>query len=250
MAKSSLTGLLLAAVVGCSSPERNNGLDEEQQIKESELVQLVEKPLRKSRFYDKDSINSFLNRNLGVVIAIQENVFDITYTNLPDVSVMTIDYPIAGVYDQRTESIYISSIADHFYGFRGALDHELGHFYTHQIAKRLAIECDSFIMGNTDREEIASFLISEGIAEYFSQTIHGESAANESSRPNDALHWNEREFYAGGYKLVKPILDLDVKTGIEYLLAHQPVNDLQDLPGYQIQAVKEVCKSLNLKNNK
>ena len=250
MAKSSLTGLLLAAVVGCSSPELKM-LSEEQLAEKEQLTSLAEQLVGNNsgrpKLYDEEAIHSFLNRSLGLVLAIQENAFGITHDQIPEIAIQVIEFNLAGAYDPRTETIHLSPGADYIYGFRKALDHELGHFYTHQLAKLLAVEWNPFIMGNTRQQEIACRLISEGIAEYVSQTIHGQETTASGPWPRNVLNLDEKNIYDGGYNLVKPILELEFKTGVEYLLAHQPVNDLQDLQGYQIKAVEEVVKILSLK---
>ena len=94
MAKSSLTGLLLAAVVGCSSPELKM-LSEEQLAEKEQLTSLAEQLVGNNsgrpKLYDEEAIHSFLNRSLGLVLAIQENAFGITHDQIPEIAIQVIE---------------------------------------------------------------------------------------------------------------------------------------------------------------
>jgi len=144
---------------------------------------------------------------------------------------------------------------------REILDHELGHAYANLVSKRLgrgAWPNDARWETMGPREKAAFKIVSEGIGMYFALFSFpevGEEVAG-AEWPLD-LTWivtvpNSRNLILGetapgslyrqGYWLVRPILDKDLKRGVEYLVTHPFFIHGNDFPGsakkYQHEALR------------
>ncbi len=186
------------------------------------------------------------------IIHAQEQRLGITYSEKPRVAFESqawmkpnpIFY-VRGKHDPRTDTIYLNP-ENNLYGlltglfspenWQGTLEHELGHFYVNKQAKELGI-CGSVICADTEHNRGLK-VVGEGIGEYFRRKGTREERDEFSNGKISGSFLDLREPYDGGYHLVKPILDYDLKRGVNYLITHPPTEqDLDNIQAYQRRAL-------------
>lgn len=207
--------------------------------------------------------------NLEQRLREQENKLGIKYCSIP--YLVLEDAPViiaandgikicAGIYNPPTDTLFLLTylkrtpefnatnlIAELFtFGFvediNRTLDHELGHFYIDKLFESKGI----FVEGYYPNEEslAAAKLINEGICEYFKKKMGNNMEDNfkEEDWPTNIFGFREKEvIYAGGFHLVKPILERYGKAGIEYLVFNLPSREeLYDLLSYQKKIMQEL----------
>lgn len=159
-----------------------------------------------------------------------EQVLNIQYTNTPKLINFGLSrFPLFGEtgllamprYCPLNETIYEASA-------QRDIDHELGHHYTNEINKLLGL--GNFPM-NDDCTYITEGqkLISEGIASYF------------EIRLDDDTRIQFNEFYNKSYWVVRPVLDMDVRKGVEYFLTHFPTDkEMKNLKAYRKKSIEDM----------
>ncbi|MEK6841983.1 MAG: hypothetical protein AABX91_02425 [Nanoarchaeota archaeon] len=131
----------------------------------------------------------------------------------------------------------------------GVVAHETGHEYHSKVTQNLGLRNNLYknVLSNFT---ITREIVSEGIAEYFEAILKSntKSPVMSSERlEKKSLKDYEKEFkhpncyYEVGFRLVKPILDVNVDRGIE-ALARNPLTekDLEDLISYQQRVLRIV----------
>ncbi len=202
-----------------------------------------------------EDTEKYLRDNLHFIMQAQEERLGITYKNIPRLVhkiPIQIRDPFAvigleGRYMDETDTIYV---VPKFLGkkirYKAILDHELGHLYEDELRDSLGLTLDwATAYGGTMPRKKGYKLISEGVAEYFSRTMNnGKDDFNDAQFPSD--HFDESNgflIYAGGFHLVKPIIDKYGKKGIDYLLLNPPEDwELTWLPKYRERIIDELEK--------
>jgi len=188
----------------------------------------------------------YLENNLISVMTPQEKKFNTEYCQIPNLvhglhedfsSIPFASFYFGGAYDEFEKSIYITPRIFRSQGeFRQILNHELGHFYSHQVMEEFGIANQFDYVGNLGHK-----LISEGISEYFEKTLAGGKTRDKFEFPKNPQKLALPEQYKIGFYLVKPILDRDTKKGIECLLKNFPEEkDLGNLQDYQKRILKKL----------
>jgi hypothetical protein len=159
------------------------------------------------------------------------------------------------------ETTYLWSNKKH-YVLRSLVDHELGHAYADLVSRQVGNGPwpDRKRTGNTKDPYrlIASRIVSEGIGGYFERAsviFKGDIVASDMrlgpmrgilmfrSGRYVFLGMEGQDFvYTNGYWLVKPILDVDVRRGVEYIVTHPFVMQhgrfVESAQAYQAQALR------------
>ena len=135
------------------------------------------------------------------------------------------------------------------------IDHELGHQWSHDVARR-TYQYDWFMPTDTKQwtadRRIGLRILMEGVATYC------ERLTSDAQDPIGLMWlptaWSDPEWYwewpkitqEGGYSLVKPILDQYGERGLIYMLSHQlPIPDgnaYDALTQYQQQALQDLAQ--------
>ena len=207
-------------------------------------------------------LKKFVDENLEKIMHKQEEFFSFKYPGIPQILIGMPDernISSIGLYKMNEDKLYLNEFS--FFDDLDNLDnlnedlvnlvlsHELGHYYSDKLIENKISK--NFYNRNFSKEEFLGLLIiQEGIAEYF-RDYPGEdsfdSCFDDSLWPSDILELQlNRYIYAGGYFLVKPVLDkFGVEKGVEYLFKNPPQTEkeLLDLPGYR----RDVIKSLESK---
>lgn len=147
-----------------------------------------------------------------------------------------------GEYAPNTDLVTIDScIIQNDNETRRVLSHELGHFYADKLNETAGLGNWPNFENKTFVQQQAIHLVSEGIGEYFERATHPKADDfKDSNWPAQISDFSIlRIRYNGGFHLVKPIIDLHKKAGIEYLIANPPQEkDLLNLPAYQRKALE------------
>lgn len=209
-------------------------------------------------------LESFIQSDLGGIMEEQENKLGITHFGVPEVfSGFPAEWSgfetlgVSGTYEPSNDSIYLSPIChveDHPddkwirlincgrpHDARAVLAHELGHFYVDKLNESLGRDdfgsYDGVAVRDATPEHVGQKLIGEGISEYFRVAVTGgQDNFEDYEYPNHFEKFkSDKFFYGGGYHLVKPIIDLHGKRGIEYLIINPPATeqDFEDIIGYR-----------------
>ncbi len=133
------------------------------------------------------------------------------------------------------------------------LDHELGHYYSDKFSESLGLGSWPPLHFE-ENQKIGRKIIMEGIAEYF--RIHmNVSSGNYCSiggvkgnftdtewSDNVSQMRNSRHYYEGGHHLVKPIIDVHGRRGIETLIRNVLLEDseLRDMVGFRERIMTEL----------
>jgi len=110
------------------------------------------------------------------------------------------------------------------------LDHELGHFWADHVSRKIGNGAwpspYNFSELSWD-QQCGLRVLTEGVAGYFSYTTpdyNRKERAKSFPEESDAKYWYGRggqvAFYAGGYWLVRPILQRFREKGVEYIVTH------------------------------
>ena len=210
-------------------------------LRENIYSERANEPLQMS----SEEIITSLEKKLGIKSLSKPKI---VYGSSPRIEKSPLDSVTAGSYEAEEKTIYINPSLD-LTEAQETLKHEFGHFYMDNLAenaipgnypaKKLLSELKTF------SDTLNSKLIREGIARYFER----KGTINEAPNFSDYLWPKDFEFsswdrtsviYEGGYHLVKPILDIDVRRGIELLITNPMTRqDLLNLPAYQ-QRIKRM----------
>lgn len=172
---------------------------------------------------------------------------------------LTIEAPIP--FEEFLVDVPYPWFSKKHYVLRSIVDHELGHAYADMVSRELG----NGPWPNWNRDgyakdpfrHIASRIISEGIGSYFERAsvIHKGDSVSPDMRlgPMRGVYVlrnggylvtpNGQDFiYGKGYWLVKPILDIDVRRGVEYIITHPFVitkaKFVESAEAYQAQALR------------
>lgn len=124
--------------------------------------------------------------------------------------------------------------------------HELGHYYTHQLAKNKSPTALKNLeaMNSEDESKFVGFkVLLEGIAEYFQKNTEGqkEDSFSEILWPDTLREkkWIFLMTYIGGYHLVKEVIDKYGERGILYMMENPPIvnNPRRDFEDYRIETL-------------
>jgi len=178
----------------------------------------------------------YFGSDLKKVISEQENILGIKHFGEPKLSLgfsLTAD---ASYYPQ-TDLIKINNSVL----LKRFIAHELGHFYADKVSEGLGrgdwpIFKGKIVDGEYGKDDMGLKLIAEGIATYFESRTEGDGLTGDLEHKNFS-NYNSigiGKYYNVGNNLVKPILDKDVRKGVELLVANPPTSaDLEDLVGYK-----------------
>ncbi len=219
----------------------------------------------KSSFPTRDDpeylIQQEILENLDTIMAAQEEQLGITHFGYPKIefqlSAKENSYALlvyAGIYENDT--IYLNTpLLGNYHNVKETLDHELGHFYTDQLHKSWGLgSWPAFDYDDPEADSnVCLKIVDEGIAEYFERVLNNKSidSFRDTQWPTTLFLFREESpvIFAGGYHLVKPIIDTHGKDGIAYLVSNPPtVEELLFLLEYQQQALEDlagnVCQSI------
>jgi len=217
-----------------------------------------------SRTENQKQPEKYVETNLTHIMKAQEATMGIRHFGTPtvthDLTESGVLVWVAGEYDEQTDTINLNKDApclsdgDHLcslgvffgvnYDLKQVIDHELGHYYTDKLHEHIGQgDWPAFRKQNN----IAVRWIAEGIAEYFERTMNHPDNTNESDLPeiNDLTDiYDVRNVYNGGYNLVKPIIKLHGRKGIEYLIQHPPtIEECDNLTQYQLDTLEHLAET-------
>lgn len=220
-------------------------------------------------------IQRYVNDNLDTIIQNQENKLNIIHRRVPVVEVGISEqtkeaFPnlsICGSYDSEANAIYIKKditinlspdkeglevSPENFCTIKEVIDHELGHFYVDTLSEYLGKgSWPQTLRENGTVNENAIHIIGEGIAEYFGRTMNGDydnfkdeewpTKLEDFFDKKDSNIPDYRQWYQGGYHLVKPVIDEFGVEGIKYLMFHPPTEEeLINLKEYQQKVIHQL----------
>ena len=182
----------------------------------------------------------YLLKNYERIVQEQQEKYHFVFQTVPDYFYRPKDGPWdpgAARYDPESGTILFSLVdqylADLFNDLRRPIGkelkiidetarHELGHDYFFERAQEYGMQNYWAKETSAIREELDVIdKIVEGTAEYMQR--------------------RRSEHHSRGYSIVKPILDIDFKKGIDWIIQHPPQeNEWKDLSLYQQRAVREL----------
>ncbi len=217
------------------------------------------------------SIQPYVESNITRIIETQEDVLGIQHFGVPKISYkqphwIKDGFQVSGAYEPEKDQIYlplglaitpernlsnILAICMTFgstHNVKETLDHELGHFYADKLCESLGK--GDWLHFSDGREinvnDVGIKLVSEGIAEYFKRTLNGgKDDFEDSDWPRKFEDFFTRKvIYDGGFHLVKPIIDMYGRRGIERLMSNPPhtMQDLNYLPMYQNRVIASLSE--------
>lgn len=190
-------------------------------------------------FLRTNSLKESLEEECADVMASQEEKLGIKHFGTPDILVSTTS-PALGWYQSHEDTIYLSLEQALTPESALTLAHELGHYYADKLHERLGKGDWPQYSDEKSANDVCIKIISEGIAEYFErcESYQSDDFKDEEWPQEHTEFWKDRVAYAGGYHLVKPIIDKHGKRGISYLIINTPKpDDLRNLGAYQERAL-------------
>ena len=199
--------------------------------------------------YDK----TIIEKDLDELIEKQEKILKIKHFGKPEIFQMPpiLRFSSAASYVAEEDRIYFRIY------HKMILAHELGHFYPDKLN-------ESFGKGNWPiyekfpsefaEGEKGKKMISEGVANYFGVRTFGDTSYGKKLELKyedfeiyrDSLGINA--FYDVGYLLVKPVLDKNVRKGVEYLMENTPSDkELKDIFVYRERILRGFEKFMGTK---
>ena len=186
---------------------------------------------------------SFIEKDLIDTIDKQEKMLGIKHFGRPKIFFIPGFSGLAASYDGENNRIYFRIY------HKIILAHELGHFYPDRLSESLGKGdwpvYEKFPWGFAEGEK-GKKIISEGVANYFGVRTFGNTSYGNKLKLRvknfdsylDSLGTDS--FYDVGYFLVKPILDISVRKGVEYLLTNTPTDkELGDILAYKERILRE-----------
>ncbi len=189
------------------------------------------------------SLNDNIKQIIKQRIKLQEKILGIEHSREPKFKfVVRNGRDIRGSnlaeyhFDDHTIYLPIGSVPEN-----STIDHELGHAYQDELNRNGELNY-CFAEFNDKYQTISMDLVVEGIAEYFSKKLSGESTLfGDEDWPDDLDEWKDCDIDEIGYHLVGPVIDKYGKRSIEYLMKHPPrVKDLSDIKSYQSRIMSEL----------
>lgn len=224
----------------------------------------------------EQSIQPYVNKHLDEIMKEQEEKLGLKYSEKPTIAytlpeqyqaIENVNPRFAACYDIADNTIYISThhkitpeitlnnllakifASDVFLDVKKVVQHELGHYYADKLNEEQSRgNWPTFKRAPENLEElearIRTELISEGIAEYFKNKTRNEEPQIEHWYSNPYAMLEPVITYTQGYCLVKPVIELYKRKGIEYLMMNPPrVDELKNPVDYPLRMIREIRRS-------
>ena len=189
-----------------------------------------------------------IRKTVSSVAKEQEQIFKIDHIGEPKISFVpelsSVFNGYLGIYKSWSDEMWIRPGDNE----RGSVAHELGHRYKSQVDKEIGKEWYKSFWGSVFVSK-KDKLISEGIATYFKYRTIRRTLGKRMSHGDFKRYLRENKkngalYQEVGFLVVEPVLDRDVRMGVEILRRNPPSKrDLRDLIGYRERILEMMAEN-------